>query len=251
MPRSTPFRLVAACALAAILSLSIVAAAVAKGPSANLRVAVAGGKVLADKKVRARTASVKTSPKAECFGEGSGGSGKKVSIRGNTAMGLLARASKSTRSLRPLLISDAFDFGLALCGVGGEVVGENESWYLKVNHRSLTVGGDQATIQRGDDVLWALVRTEAPDYAYPDELWLKAPKRAKRGRAFAVRVFAYDEKGKRKPVKGAKVSGAERRTGADGRTRVVLRKPRRLIARHGKDIPSAKVAVCVGSKCVK
>jgi len=247
MPRSTPFRLVAACALAAILSLSIIAAAVAKGPSANLRVAVAGGKVLADKKVRARTASVKTSPKAECFGEGSGGSGKKASIRGNTAMGLLARASKSTRSLRPLLISDAFDFGLALCGVGGELASGEGSWFLKVNHRSLAVGGDQATIRRGDDVLWALVSS----YPYPDELWLRAPKRARAGKAFAVRVFAYDETGKRTPVKGAKVSGAKRRTGADGRTRVVLRKSRRLVARHGKDIPSGKARVCVGSQCSK
>lgn len=247
MPRFTLFRPVAACALVAILSLSIVASAAAKGLSADLRVAVAGGKVLAEKKVGARTTSVKTSPRAECFGKGSGGSGKSVSIRGNTAMGLLARASKSTASLRPLLISDAFDFGLALCGVGGKVARGEGSWYLKVNHRSLAVGGDQAKFKRGDDVLWALVSS----YPYPDELSLQAPKRVQAGKAFTVRVFAYDEKGRRTPVAGAKVNGARGRTGADGRTRVVLGKPQRLIARHGKDIPSAKAAVCVGSKCVK
>jgi hypothetical protein len=247
MPRSTPFRLIALCALAAVLSLSIVASAAAKGLSADLRVVGSGGKVLAEKPVGARTTSVKTSPRAECFGQGSGGSGKAVSLRGNTAMGLLARASKSTPRLRPMLISDAFDFGIALCGVGGEVAKGEGSWYLKVNHRSLSVGGDQATIKRGDDVLWALVSS----FPYPDELWLKAPKRVKAGEAFTVRVFAYDDKGKRKPVAGAEVSGAKGSTGSDGRVSVVLRKPRRLIARHGSDIPSAKVGVCVGGDCPK
>jgi hypothetical protein len=247
MPRITPFRLVAACALVAILSLSIVASAAAKGLRADLRVAVAGGAVLAEKTVAARTTSVKSSPKAECFGKGSGGSGKSVSIRGNTAMGLLAAGSKSTTALRPLLISDAFDFGIALCGVGGKMAKGEGSWYLKVNHKSLSVGGDQATIKRGDDVLWALVSS----YPYPEELSLQAPQRVKAGRSFTVRVFAYDEKGKRKPVEGATVNGAAGRTGADGRVKVTLGKPRRLIARHGKDIPSGKAAVCVGGKCPK
>lgn len=247
MPRIIPSRLLAACALAAILSLSIVASAAAKGLRADLRVAVAGGAVLAEKSVAARTTTVKSSPKAECFGKGSGGSGKSVSIRGNTAMGLLAAGSLSTPALRPLLISDAFDFGIALCGVGGKVAKGEGSWYLKVNHRSLAIGGDQATIKRGDDVLWALVSS----YPYPDELALQAPKRVKAGQSFTARVFAYDEKGKRTPVKGATVNGAAGRTGADGRVEVTLTKPRRLIARHGKDIPSGKVAVCVGGKCPK
>lgn len=247
MPRLIPFRLLAACALAVVLSLSIVAAAAAKGPMADLRVVGAGGKVLAEKTIGARTTSVKTSPKAECFGKGSGGSGKSVSIRGNTAMGLLARGSKSIRRLRPLLVSDAFDFGLALCGVGGFVARGEGSWYLKVNHKALAVGGDQATIKRGDEVLWSLVSS----FPYPDELALRAPRRARAGEAFTVRVLAYDAMGKRKPVAGAKVTGARARTGADGRTEVTLGKPRRLIARHGQEIPSAREAVCVGGKCPK
>jgi hypothetical protein len=47
------------------------------------------------------------------------------------------------------------------------------------------------------------------------------------------------------------VTGASAPTGADGRTTVTLTKPLRLIARHGKDIPSSQVAVCVGGKCPK
>lgn len=247
MPSITPFRLAAACALVTCLSLSIVSGAAAKGLSADLRVVGKNGKVLTEKTVGARTTAVKTSPKATCFGPGSGGSGKSVSIRGNTAMGLLARASKSTSRLRPLLISDAFDFGLALCGIGGNVARGEGSWYLKINHRAQSVGGDQARFKRGDEVLWAL----ASSFPYPDELWLKAPKRVGAGKTFTVRVFGYDEKGKRKPVRGAKVTGAKSRTGADGRTRVTLPGPRRLIARKGQEIPSAKVAVCVGGRCPK
>jgi len=249
MPRFTPFRLAAACALVAVLSLSIVSTAAAKGLSADLRVVGKKGRVLTEKRVGARTTAVKTSPRARCFGPENGGSGKPVSIRGNTAMGLLARASKSTPRLRPLLISDAFDFGLALCGIGGNVAraGTEESWYLKINHRAQSVGGDQARVRRGDEVVWALVTS----FEYPDELWLKAPRRARAGKAFTVRVFAYDGSGKRRPVKGAKVTGAKSRTRADGRTKVRLPGPRRLIARKGQEIPSAKVAVCVGGRCPK
>jgi hypothetical protein len=249
MPRITPIRLAAACALALALSLSIAASAGAKGFSADLRVVGSGGKVLAERTLGTATTSVKSSPRATCFGPGSGGSGKPVSIAGDTALGLLARASKSTGSLRPLLISDSFDFGLALCSVGKSVARGSASWYLKVNHRSLQVSGDAATIRPGDEVLWALASSEAPDFTYPDELALSAPRTATAGRAFTVRVFAYDEKGRRTPVAGAQVTGAGAPTGSDGRTTVTLSKPGRLIARNGEEIPSARVAVCLGGKC--
>jgi hypothetical protein len=247
MPRITPIRLAAACALVLALSLTIPAGAFAKGFSAELRVVGKGGQVLAEKTLTTATTSVKTSPKATCFGAGSGGSGDPVTIQGNTAMGLLARASKSVASLQPLLISDHFEFGLALCGVGSSVARGESSWYVKVNHRSLSVGGDQAKIHAGDEVLWDL----APSYPYPDELSLSAPDTAQAGKPFPVRVFSLDEKGKRKPVTGAKVTGAASPTGADGRTMVTLSKPRRLIARHGDEIPSAREPVCVGGKCPK
>ena len=68
---------------------------------------------------------------------------------------------------------------------------------------------------------------------------------------FTVRVWAYDGKGKRTPQAGAKVTGAAQPTGPDGRTTVTLRKPAKLIARSGTEIPSAREAVCVGGKCPK
>lgn len=245
MPRLIPFRPAAACALAFVLSFSFAAAAVAKGPVADLRVVDTGGSILAEDSFGATTASVKTSPKASCFGPGTGGSGKTVTVKGPTALGMLIQAARFTEKLKPLLITDAFDFGLGLCGVGGNVVRGKASWYLKVNHKGATVAGDSLKVRAGDEVLWYL----APGFPYPDELWLEAPRRTMAGESFAVRVFSYDEKGKRKPAAGVTVSGAQSPTGSDGRTTVVLTKPRRLIARDSGEIPSNRVAVCVGGKC--
>jgi hypothetical protein len=251
MPRITPFRLAAACLPALILSLALTAGASAKGFQAELRVVGSGGKVLAEKPVATATTTLNSSPKAECFGKGSGGSGDPVTIKGNTAMGLLARASTLVASLRPLLISDSFDFGLALCGIGKSVAKGSSSWYLKINHKSLSVGGDVAKIHAGDEVLWTLAKTEAPDYKYPEELVLTGPNAVKAGMPFTVRVLSYDEKGKSKPAAGVKVTGAGAPTGADGRTTVTLAKPAKLIAKATGEIPSAREPVCVGGKCPK
>lgn len=249
MPRSNSFRLAAACALALSLTLCFTALAAAKGLRADLRVVGGGSKVLAEKTVASANVTVKTSPKATCFGPDNGGSGDSVQIKGNTAMGLLASGAKTVPALKPLAITDAFDFGLAICGVGSSVAKGSSSWYLKINHKGQMVSGDAAKIKAGDEVLWALAKTEAPDYTYPDELVLTAPASAKAGMAFTVRVWAYDEKGRKTPAEGVKVTGAAQPTGADGRTTVTLSKPAKLSARASGEIPAARVAVCVGGKC--
>lgn len=258
MPRLIPFRLGAACALALILSLSLTASAVAKGVPAELRVVGKGGKVLTEQTLSTGTTTIKTSKQAKCFGAANAGSGKSVTLKGATALGLLAQASKSTGSLRPLLITDAFDFGLGICGVGGNVVSGKASWYLKVNHKGATVGGDSVKLKPGDEVLWDL----APSFPYPNELALEAPERVESGVPFQVRVFSYDEKGKRKPVAGAKIVDGDRVatgavTAADGRATVTLSASvpeyETLSATHGKDIPSAAepVYLCVAGSCIK
>jgi hypothetical protein len=243
MPIPISSRLAAACALALTLCAVLVPSADAKRVSADLRVVGKGGRVLAEKTLRTGTISLKTSPRAECFGPGTGGSGGSVTIRGATALGLLGQAARSTASLRPLLLTDAFDFGLGICGVGSSRVSGKASWYLKVNHRAAQVGGEVYKLRSGDEVLWDL----APSFPYPDELDLRAPRTAAAGVPFEVRVFAYDEKGKRTPVAGASVSGASAPTGADGTTMVTLSRPAALRARHGKDIPSPAHRVCVGN----
>lgn len=259
MPRLIPFRLAAACVLA--LTLTAVGAIAAtgattkagKGPIVDLRVVGKGNKVLAEEDVRAGTIAIKTSRQANCFGPGTGGSGKSVPLKGATALGALARAAKSTSSLRPLLITDAFDFGLGICGVGKSKVSGKASWYLKVNHKGAQVSGDAVKLKAGDEVLWTL----APSYPYPNELDLEVPERVETGVPFTVRAFSYDEKGKRKPAAGAKIAGAAAPvvTGADGSAVVTVAatSPQYAIltATHGREIPSPAepVYVCVAGSC--
>jgi len=246
MPRLIPVRLAAACALALALLLSTAAVAPAKGPVVDLRVIGKGGKVLTENSFGvAGEASVTTSPQATCFGAGTGGSGKKVTIKSATALGMLMRAAEFTASLKPLLVSDHFDFGLALCGIGSSVAKGKASWYLKVNHKSPSVGGESVKLHAGDEVLWDL----APSYPYPSELSLVAPSNVGAQQPFQVRVFSYDEKGKKKPASGVTVSGASGPTDAAGKATVTLPGPAKLVASGGGNIPSASVAVCVGGKC--
>ncbi len=231
MPRLVPFRLVVACALAFILVLSTTAIAAAKVP-AGLRV-VAGGKTLAQTALKTGTVSVPTSHKATCFGKGTAGSGKAATIKGATALGLLGQAAKSTSALKPLLLTDAFDFGLGICGVGGYKATSKLSWYLKVNHVNPELGGDAVKLRAGDEVLWAL-----EPYPYPNELALAAPFSAHPGEAFQVSVFSYNDKGKKKPAGGVTVTGASGSTDAAGHAMVTLSESTTLVANRGKDIPS-------------
>lgn len=243
MPRLVPIRLAAACALALLLFVSTTAVAAAKKVEADLRV-VAKGRVIAEETLRTGSISIPTSRKADCFGKGTGGSGKAARIAGSTALGLLGQAATSTRSLKPLLITDAFDFGLGICGVGGYSATSKESWYLKVNHKNPELGGELVKLKPGDDVLWALAK-----YPYPKELALEAPSEATPAVPFEVRVLSYDDKGRRKPVKGALVTGGAGPTDAQGKTTVTVAGPSLIRATHAKDLPSNGVGVCVLAVC--
>lgn len=244
MPTLTPSRPAAACALALFAVLCGASSAAAATVPSDLRVLTTDGKVLADQRQYTMTTDVKTSPKAQCFGQGTGGSGRPARVQGANALGLLSDASQTDRDLRPLSVSDHFDFGLALCGIGGFVARDNASWYLKLNHKNPQLGGESVKLHKGDDVLWYL----SLSFPYPDELSLVAPVRTEKGGLFTVRVFAYNDAGKRTALEGAKVTGADLPTDADGETTVRLTRSTTLVARHGEDIPD-RAEVCVGAGC--
>jgi hypothetical protein len=246
MPRLIPFRLVAACALAFVLVLSTAVAASAKGVPVDVRVVGSGNRNVAEVALGATTTSIKTSPKATCFGKGTGGSGKSVTIKGATALGALGQAAKTTAALNPLLVTDHFvsEFGLGLCGIGKSSSTSKLSWYLKVNHKNPNRSGETVKLHSGDEVLWAL-----EPYPYPKELALVAPETAEAGKPFTVSVFAYDDRGKKKPAAGVTVTGASAPTDSEGHASVTLSAPTVLAASHGKDIPSNGAAVCIGGVC--
>jgi hypothetical protein len=66
---------------------------------------------------------------------------------------------------------------------------------------------------------------------------------------FEVRVYSYDDKGKRRPVKGALVTGGAGPTDSQGRTQVTVSRPTLIRATHSKDIPSNGVGVCIATVC--
>lgn len=239
MPSFTRTTVALACAVAATL---VTTAAAEAAVTAHLRVEATNGRVLADVDQRTSPATVRTDPGADCFGP-PGGTGERVHIPNNTALGLLADALPVVDALRPLSITDQFSFGLAICGIGGKVASGDEFWYIKRNHVGAQVGGDQLKVKDGDEILWYL----APGYPAGDELALRAPARAKPGVAVEVRVVSYTDKGKRRPAKGADVGHGADPTNVHGFTEVAFNHAgtRRLRADHKGDIPSDVETICV------
>src|SRR5215207_1125166 len=146
----------------ALAAFTLILAAAGSAQAANkvgadIRVVTADHKTLVDQRQYTGTEKVKTSPKADCFGEGTGGSGDPVEVPDATALGAVSDASEYTDSLRPLLLTDAFDFGVGICGFGGVVAPQTGYWYLKVDHVASTTGGDQTLLGGGEDVLWYLI----------------------------------------------------------------------------------------------
>ncbi len=217
-------------------------AARAKTVPAGLRVVDGEGRVLAEQtQYTGSGLRLKTDPKAACFGPGEGGSGARAEIPAPTALSLLADAGATTKAVRPLSLTDAFSFGLGLCGIGGSVAPETGFWSLKLNHEASQAGGDATTVGAGDEVLWYLVA----DYNQPPpaELVLKA-KRPRHG-AIPVKVLAYGDDGSKSPAAGAAVSGAGELTDARGKTAVAADgRVVDLIATRDGAIASNEVSVC-------
>jgi hypothetical protein len=239
-----PAGLVFACAVAMLITFPTVAGAKAKTVGADLRVVGPSGQSLAQLTQYTGTVKVGTDPGAQCFGQGTGGSGDEVKVAGSTALGVVHDASSAARDLRPLSLTDAFDFGLGVCGIGGFQAQGAASWYLKRNHANPQVGGDQLVLKKGDEVLWYL----APSFPYPPELALEAPGHANPGSQVSVTVSAYADDGSRTPAAGATVSSgnAAATVDAQGQASVSLGSgDATLRATRGADIPSNEVNVCV------
>lgn len=237
---------------ACLLALSFVASAEAKSKTvpAELRVVDAKGKTLAEQTQYTGAVSIPTDPKASCFGPGTGGSGDPAKLASANALGLIADGGIASRSLKPLSVSDSFDFGLALCGIGKAISPDTGFWYLKQNHKASMTGGDQTLIKKGDDILWYLI--EDFNDPVPDELVLRAPSKVKSGEEITVNVVSYANDGKKTPADGAKVTGADEPTDAKGQTTITADEDLLgLTATRDGSIPSNTDVVCTlgATKC--
>lgn len=235
--------------LLALSFASAAAAAKTKSVPATIRVVDGKGKTLAEQtQYTGSGLKVKTDPKASCFGPDTGGSGAKVEIPGGSALDLLGQAGATDRDVKPLQITDAFDFGLGLCGIGKAISPDTGFWSLKQGHAASQTGGDSTEVGKNDEILWYLIKDfNAPP---PAELVLKA-KKAEDGE-IPIQVLAYDDAGKKSPAVGAGVTGADDVTDANGKTTVVTNdKVASIAATLDGAIPSNSVSVCTvkASKC--
>ena len=213
-----PTRILRAAGLAATAVACLIALPATAGATkpADLRVVDSSGETLAEHTQYTGKTKIRARGRADCFGDGTGGSGSKVTVPRATALGVTHDAGKVDRDIKPTLVTDAFDFGLGVCGFGNAVAPQTGYWYLKINRVGSQVGGDQARLKAGDKVLWYLI--EDFNDPVPAELRLKAP--ARTTGSYTVRVWSYADDGSRVPAQGATVEGAADPTDADGRTTV-------------------------------
>jgi hypothetical protein len=236
---------------ALVAAFALVAAGQAEGSTdrkapVEVRVVNWKGEIFVDRPVVAQTTSVPTSSKALCFG-GTPSDGSKI-LAGTTALGALQRATVGVAELRPLLLTNAFDFGLGVCAVGRYAPEGEEWWALKVNGSLATTGGDSTFLEAGDRVLWYMDQSySAP---LPDELRLIAPATVRRASLTTVRVLSYDGEGKARPASGAKVFVGPALAGvtdSSGRITVRVTSTVRLVARSAGLIPSNRSVIEVGN----
>ncbi len=265
--RSTRRLTVSACALAVLAAA--VPSAEAEPVAAELRVQAEQETLAPGQTYLTDTASIATDTRKPACN----GSGEAKTVKGPSALGVLIDAAGVKRSLSPLGISDEFDFGLLVCGIGAALASDEAFWLYKVNHVSPEVGADQLKIEAGDEVLWYFSNT-ATGRNTGDELALRAPVRVKPSTTFEVKVFAYDFAGKRTPAAGAQVVYGQQKVTTDangvaevtsGSDRQPLRAVRgcsclppppqrsgsdrlKLRAVRGKDIASKSTEVCVAEE---
>jgi hypothetical protein len=91
-------------------------------------------------------------------------------------MGILWQASETVPALRPIGISSDLGYGLGLCTIAGVTPPSLGFWALKIDHKASAVGGADAKLVNGTNVLWYLDE----DYTKPDrELVLKLHSKVK------------------------------------------------------------------------
>jgi len=185
------------------------------------------------------------------------GSGNEGSLDGPTALGLVIQAADFTRDLRPVRISDEFDFGLLVCGIGGFESSDTAYWLYKVDHVAPEVGADQFPITRSNkEVLWYFVNGTTNS---GNELELSLSDNiVQAGEPVEVTVRSYDFNGQASPAAGVRLEGAgDVMTGADGTAEVVFDEASRPFIRgvRDPDIQTDLLHLCVwedsASECKK
>ena len=241
----------AAVAAALVSFTALAASAAASTKWADLRVVTHTGRTLAEFRQYTGSTTVRSSKKGDCFGSPS--RDKRYRIDDANALGIVKDALESDKSLRPLVLTDAFvddGFGLGVCTIGGFTTVGSSYWDLVVNHVASSSGASLTPVHNGDQILWYFTSGNEP-LSGPRELALSAPARAKPGKPFTVKASRYTSAGKSSPAAGVTVAADGKslgKTGSEGQLTATLQDSATLEADGTpNDVPSNRVRVCVGS----
>ena len=175
-----------------------------------------------------------------------GGTGKSYTIDSPSALGLLIQAADFTRALRPVQISDEFDFGKFVCGVGAFEGSDTAYWSYKVDHVLPEIGADQFPLNRSQhEVLWYFTNGASNS---GDELELTLSDNVvKAGKPVGVSVKSYDVNGTASPAAGVTLQGAgDVMTDANGEATLVFDAGRPFIRGvRDPDIQTDTLHLCV------
>jgi hypothetical protein len=229
----------AAAFAACVLTATAAAPATAAPITAKLRVEAAGKALDRGYRYVTDTTTFKTSNSEAC-----GGSGKTDTVNGPTALGVLVDAADYNARLRPVEVSDQFEFGLFVCGIGGHQSGDS-FWGLRVNHAEAQVGGDRYALRTGDEVLWTHITFDGANSG--SELVLESEDRSVQvGEPVEVQVLAYGAEGNSTPAEGVTLASGVM-TDATGRAELVFDAASRPTVRgtRGNDIPTEPKRFCI------
>ncbi|MBN1530363.1 MAG: DUF4430 domain-containing protein [Thermoleophilaceae bacterium] len=221
---------------------AVLAAPATAGAAEQADLRVEAGRQLSAASYVTDTARIKTTKSSTC-----NGSGETKTIQGANALSLLWSASAQTKALRPVAVSDEFDFGLLVCSVSSYTSSDSAYWLFKVDHKLPEVGADQYALKGGEEVLWYYSDTAA-NLNTGDELVLQAPARAKPDGDVKVRVWVYDSAGKRSAAAGATVGGQTTDAGGRATLSAPAKGSLKLRAERGGDIASQTLSVCVTAR---
>ena len=232
----------AACVFAALAASPAIADAV----TTKLRVEADGHDIGPGFRYVHDSVSFTTSQSAACNGTGS-----ERSLSGPTALGLMVQAADFTRDLRPVQISDQFDFGLFVCGVGDFEGSDTAFWLYKVDHVAPEVGADQFPVNRSHgEVLWYFVNTATGSNTGNELELVLSENVVQAGTPVEVTVREYDGSGTASPAAGVSLQGAgDVMTDANGNATLTF-KARKPFVRgvRGIDIQTDLLHLCVGGR---
>ena len=230
----------AACVLAAVAAAPASAATV----TTQLRVETYGNDLGPGWTYAHDSATYTTSRSEACKGTGT-----EKTISGPSALGLLLHGSDYNDALKPVQISDQFEFGPFVCGVGPHESSDSRFWLYKVDHVAPEVGADQFPITRSHEgVLWYLVDSAAGVNTGNELGLLPEARDVQAGTPVDIEVVEYGLDGQAAPAAGVSLLGTGG-AGTDERgvAEVVFEEAGRPVIRgvRGSDIPTDAVRLCV------